>query len=98
MTILTTEERQRLCVAKFRDMSDDMLCEMPGTVMHLGSSYREVRRKLEVMTASFLKHAERMPLDVVKDIADDIARDMIASGAYTEAGLQEAIAYEIKRS
>ena len=54
MTKLTEEERQRLCVAKFRDMSDELLSEMPGTVMELAQKYVRTKDKLDKTKPIFL--------------------------------------------
>ncbi len=91
MTVLTTDERQRICVAKFRDMPDDMLAEMPSTVLCLAKDYHEAKRKLRILEGLLMKHGKQMPGDMLADIAATLATDMVLSGQMTVAEVLEKL-------
>ena len=80
---MTEEERSRLCVAKFRDMSDEMLSEMPGTVMGLAEKYYQSTRKLKKMSEMMIKVAEHLPKDVMIEVMAELATDMVVHGDKT---------------
>lgn len=80
MTKLTEEERQRLCVAKFRDMSDELLSEMPGTVMELAQKYVRTKDKFDKTSGFLMKALEFAPIDFTKHIATSVLADMVVHG------------------
>lgn len=80
---MTEEERSRLCVAKFRDMSDEMLSEMPGTVMGLADKYHQSTRKLKKMSDMMIKVVDHIPKDVVIEVMAELATDMVVNGDKT---------------
>jgi hypothetical protein len=80
---MTEEERARLCVAKFRDMSDEMLSEMPGTVMVLAEKYYNSTRKLKKMAEMMIKVAEHIPTNVMIEVMAELATDMVVHGDKT---------------
>lgn len=89
MTKLTEEERQRLCVAKFRDMSDEMLSEMPGSVLELAKKYHETTRKFRKMSDIFIMAADHLPSDIMIRIMVELSADRVTNG---EKSLDEVIA------
>lgn len=80
MTTLTQEERQRLCVAKFRDMSDHMLSEMPGTVMELAEKCVRIRDKFIKTSKFLLDTLPHAPSEMMKSIMASILADMVVHG------------------
>ena len=80
MTKLTEEERARICVAKFRDMSDGMLSEMPSTVMELAQKYVRATNKLEKTSAFLMKTLEHAPVELMHHITASILADMVVHG------------------
>jgi len=83
MTKLTEEERQRLCVAKFRDMSDEMLSEMPGTVMELANKYLQTLGKFRKMSEMLIKAAEHLPPIMMLEFMAEMSAHLVESGEKT---------------
>jgi len=84
MTKLTEEERQRLCVAKFRDMSDHMLSEMPGTVMELAEKYVRIRDKFTKTSKFLLDTLPHAPSENAASNLTPTEREFFLSG-FTES-------------
>ena len=83
MTTLTQEERQRICVAKFRDMSDEMLSEMPGTVMELAKKYMQTLGKFRKMSEMLIKAAEHLPPIMMLEFMAEMSAHLVESGEKT---------------
>lgn len=86
---MTEEERSRLCVAKFRDMSDEMLSEMPGTVKELAEKYYSSTRKLKKLGKVFTDISEHLPPEAMIHIMVELSAELVTSGEKT---LEEVIA------
>ena len=80
---MTEEERSRLCVAKFRDMSDEMLSEMPGSVLELAEQFIKADRKLKKLAEMMIKVAEHIPAGIMIEVMAELATDMVAHGDKT---------------
>jgi len=80
MTKLTEEERARICVAKFRDMSDEMLSEMPGTVMKLAEKYVRTKDKFTKTSKFLMDTLPHAPSEMVQYITASILADMVMHG------------------
>jgi hypothetical protein len=91
MTKLTEEERQRLCVAKFRDMSDHMLSEMPGTVMELAEKYVRIRDKFTKTSKFLMDTLPHAPSEMVKHITASILADMVVHGEKDHVDVMEEL-------
>lgn len=80
---MTEEERSRLCVAKFRDMSDGMLSEMPGTVMELAEKYMQTLGKFRKMSEMLIKAAEHLPPLMMLEFMAEMSAHLVESGEKT---------------
>lgn len=87
--MMTEEERTRLCVAKFRDMPDDMLSEMPGTVMELAEKYVRMRDKFTKTSRFLMDTLPHAPSEMARHITASILADMVVHGEKDLADVME---------